>query len=159
AGNRRDGSRGTRRHRSRRTSARAHRTWRPGRARPEQTAAKKVHIFGAITYPPMTSNRNVAVSSTSMSSNSRLSSPRFRRRLFWIGGAVLVVGVSATVIGVFWPTPKSLQTPPSTRPAQIAPKQKTVALEQGVKEVGEQFIETAVARRNLADSWKLIAPE
>jgi hypothetical protein len=90
--------------------------------------------------------------------SSRLSSPRFRRRLLWVGGIVLGVGLTVGLIAAFWPTPKSLQLPTTNRPAQIAPKEKTVPLEPGAKVVGEKFIETAVARKNLAESWKITAP-
>src|SRR5262245_11618218 len=90
--------------------------------------------------------------------NSRFGSPRFRRRALWIGGALLVVGVAVGAIAAFWPTPKSLQLPTTTRPAQIAPKEKSVPLEAAAKVVGEQFIETAVARKNLAQSWTITAP-
>ena len=93
-----------------------------------------------------------------MSTSSRLSSPRFQRRLLWVGGSVLLVGVSVSAIAFFWPTPKSLQLPTTNRPAQIAKKQKTVALDPEAKVVGERFIETAVTRHNLAESWKITAP-
>lgn len=92
-----------------------------------------------------------------MTASSRLSSPRFRRRVLWVGGAVLLIGV-AVMIAFLWPSPKSVYVPPSSRPAQIAPKQKTVPLEPAAKVVGERFIETAVARRNLANAWEITAP-
>jgi hypothetical protein len=93
-----------------------------------------------------------------MTATSRLSSPRFQRRLFWIGGSALLVGVVVGGIAFLWPTPKSETTPVTSHPAQIAPSQTTVPLEAAAKVVGERFIETAVARRNLAESWKITAP-
>jgi hypothetical protein len=90
---------------------------------------------------------------------SRLSSPRFRHRLFWIGGGLLLAGLTVVLIWAFWPTPGSLQLPTTNRPPQVAPKEKTVPLEKEAKLVGEKFIETAVTRENLADSWPIIAPE
>jgi hypothetical protein len=85
---------------------------------------------------------------------SRLSSPRFRRRLSWIGGVVLVVGATVLVIVLFWNGPDKKAEPFTPKPAQS----KTVKLDPAVQRVGEQFIETAVARKRLADSWKLVAP-
>lgn len=92
-----------------------------------------------------------------MTTSSRLSSYRFQRKLMWVGGTVLVIGIVAALIE-FWPTPASRQLPTTNRPAQVAKKHKTVPLEPAAKVVGERFIETAVARHNLADSWKITAP-
>jgi len=89
---------------------------------------------------------------------SRLSSPRLQRKLLWIGGSVVVVGVVVAVVAFVWDTPKTLQLPTTNRPAQIAKKEKTVPLDPQAKVVGERFIETAVARVNLDESWKLVAP-
>jgi hypothetical protein len=93
-----------------------------------------------------------------MTASSRLSSPRFQRRLLWIGGGAFVLGLGIFLTTVLWPTPKSLQLPTNNRPAQIAKKNKTVPLDPAAKIVGEKFIETAVARHNLADSWTITAP-
>jgi hypothetical protein len=100
----------------------------------------------------------VAQSPTPITLSTRLSSPRLQRKLLWFGGGVLIAGVVFAGITFFWTGPKAKPVPLSNRPAQIAPKSKTVPLEPGAKVVGERFIETAVARKNLAESWKLTAP-
>ena len=94
-----------------------------------------------------------------MTASSRLSSPRFQRRLLWIGGSVLVVGLGVFLIAFFWPTPKSLQLPTTTRPPQIAKKNKTVPLDPAAKLVGEKFIETALSSARISPRrGKLTAP-
>jgi hypothetical protein len=89
---------------------------------------------------------------------SRLSSPRFQRRLMWIGGIVLVVGASVFGIVEFWGSPKTAEEPFTPKPAQIQTRSKTVKLDPEVRQVGEQFIRTAVARKQLEASWELVAP-
>ena len=88
----------------------------------------------------------------------RVSSPRFQRRLFWIGGAALVAGVTATIATLVWTGPKAQPIPPPPGKVQIPTHDKTVAFDPAAKKVGERFIETAVERKNLAESWTLVAP-
>jgi hypothetical protein len=89
----------------------------------------------------------------------RLSSPRFQRRLLWVGGGVLLVGGFAAAVAFLWTGPKPKQEPPFVpKPAQIAAREKTVPFDPAAKEVGERFIETAVERKNLEESYHLVAP-
>lgn len=90
---------------------------------------------------------------------SRLSSPRFQRRLLWIGGSVVALGGIAATIAFLWTGPKPKPAPPFVpKQAQVAPKERTVPFDPAAKEVGERFIETAVQRKNLEESYHLVAP-
>jgi len=90
---------------------------------------------------------------------SRFSSPRFQRRLLWVGGAVLVAGVVAVIVTKVWTSPTVAPPPPPPGKVQIAKQEeKTVPLDPAAQKVGERFIETAVERKNLAESWRLAAP-
>jgi len=90
---------------------------------------------------------------------SRVSSPRFQRRLLWAGGAVLAAGIVALIVTKVWtgPTPEPPPPVPVTK-AQVASQEKTVPLDPAAQKVGERFIETAVERKNLAESFRLVAP-
>ena len=89
----------------------------------------------------------------------RVSSPRFQRRLFWIGGAVLAAGVVAVIVTTVWTSPK-VEPPPAAAggKVQVPTREKTVPLDPAAQKVGERFIETAVERKNLGESWTLAAP-
>jgi hypothetical protein len=89
---------------------------------------------------------------------SRLSSPRFQRRFLWISGLVLVVGGLAALIAFIWTGPKQKTVAFTPKPALVAPKEKTVPFDPAAKEVGERFIETAVQRKSLEESYHLVAP-
>lgn len=90
---------------------------------------------------------------------SRLSSPRFQRKLYWTGGAILVAGIVAITVTTVWTGPKATPIPPVGHPVQVPKKEKTVPFEAAARKVGERFIQTAVARQNLAESYNLIAPD
>jgi hypothetical protein len=90
---------------------------------------------------------------------SRVSSPRFQRRFLWASGLVLLGGGLAALIAFVWTGPEHKAAPAFVpKPAQIAPKEKTVPFDPRAKEVGERFIETAVQRKNLEESYRLVAP-
>jgi hypothetical protein len=90
---------------------------------------------------------------------SRFSSPRFQRRLLWVGGAVLAGGAVALIVTTVWTSPKPEPLPQvAAGKAQLPTQDKTVPLDPAAKRVGERFIETAVERKNLAESWTLAAP-
>jgi hypothetical protein len=89
---------------------------------------------------------------------SRFSSPRFQRRFLWISAAVLLVGGLAALFAVVWTGPKQKTVAFTPEPAQVAQKEKTVPFDPKAKEVGERFIETAVQRKNLEESYHLVAP-
>jgi hypothetical protein len=89
----------------------------------------------------------------------RLSSPRFQRKLFWVGGSVFVSGLTAVIVTLVWTSPKVVPPAPYSGPVQIPSHDKTVPLDGAARIVGERFIETAVERKNLAASWRLVAPQ
>jgi len=94
----------------------------------------------------------------------RLASPRFRRRLFWGGGSILVVGsVVATAIMV-GNTGHSTATPiDHSKPAQvyIAPTAMHLTKHDRVELfiVADKFVRTAVVRKHLDSAWNLLGPE
>src|SRR3979409_2485051 len=88
----------------------------------------------------------------------RFSSPRFQRKLFWISGAVLVAGVTAVVVTKVWTSPHVAPPLPPPGKVQIPTQDKTVPVDPAAKLIGERFIQTAVARKHLAESWQLTAP-
>jgi hypothetical protein len=92
-----------------------------------------------------------------------LASYRWRRRLAWLTGLVLVV---AAVVGaiVLWPnTAPNEPRGPSNVPAYVEKEPKAVRLKASDKKdalkVVTRFIYTAVARKNIDRSWELAAPE
>lgn len=93
------------------------------------------------------------------------SSPRVRRRLAWGSGLAAVLALLATLVVVTMPDrtpelPGSAARGPGYAPA-AAPKAQRRRLEE-LKEplaVAARFIDTAVARRRVEDSWELVTPE
>jgi hypothetical protein len=93
----------------------------------------------------------------------RLSSPRFRRRLFWgtgLVGVVAFVTVAAILIGN---TGKSNQTPLTNERAWVYKEPKKVVLTSADRrelfETASRFIRTAVARKHLDTAWEMLGPE
>lgn len=83
------------------------------------------------------------------------------RWLPWLAGAVLIVGVAASLV-VFlggWNTAKPLPPPGPSTPIQRPVKETTVPLGREARLVAGRFILTAVARRNLAESYDLVGPQ
>lgn len=97
-----------------------------------------------------------------MPAMSILSSPRRRRRLL-IAAAALAVVVPLVMLLVFDSTPAdqgAATGPEVTTSGSAEPKQApfTRANQRAVRKVLHDFIETAVARRNIERSWDLAAP-
>jgi hypothetical protein len=94
---------------------------------------------------------------------SRLSSPRFRRRLCWsaggLGAAAAVVAVSIEVGN----TGHSTATPFSNRPASVyhePPHMRLSARDRHeLFDTASVFIATAVARKHLDAAWDMLGPE
>lgn len=90
--------------------------------------------------------------------SSVINSPRSRRRLGWISVAVLAVGIVAFTAVYFRDAGTPLAPVTTSAPLQIPKKEKTVPLTREARRVAGRFILTAVARRNLAESWNLTDP-
>src|SRR5436190_11968606 len=89
---------------------------------------------------------------------SRFSSPRTQRRLLWTGGIVLAVGVVAVIVTTVWTGPGKEVIPPPLAKVQIPTKDKAVRVDPAAQKIGERFIETAVLRKHLDESFGLVAP-
>jgi hypothetical protein len=95
-------------------------------------------------------------SSTPTSSGGILSSPRAQRRLLLFSGTVFCVGLILFLSLVVLKGPSALHSPISNKPAQHAPPEiKAPPAKEAIK-VGREFIETAVLRKHLAQSYKLV---
>lgn len=93
------------------------------------------------------------------SNTSFLTSRRGRRTIFLASLSVLVVGVAAVTIAFFGNTAKNVETPLSNKPAQLFTARKQVPLDSQARRVAGRFILTAVARKNLGESYELTHPD
>jgi len=87
-----------------------------------------------------------------------LQSPRNQRRLLVAALVLLAVGVGVFTFVVFRNTGDTTETF-STEPADIFKPEKSVGVDLAAKRIAGEFIKTAVARKNLAASYDLVAPE
>jgi hypothetical protein len=96
-----------------------------------------------------------------------LSSPRFRRRLLHVGAPLLGLGVLALVIALWGNTGKeeyrnatpvqrgtSAPPPPAPKTIPLTAKRRDDALATARK-----FLQTAVAREHVAESWPIVHPK
>jgi hypothetical protein len=92
----------------------------------------------------------------------RLSSPRFRRRLTWVGVGLAAAGAAAVVSILFWDTGRDLDLPLSNKPAVVyepPPQvQLTPAERNGAIAVARRFVDTAVRRERTHESFDLVSP-
>ena len=90
------------------------------------------------------------------------SSPRRRRRTFRIGGALLVLGSAVTIGIVFQNTAPDEEATLRNEPVQVyhepTPVRLTTADRALALKTALKFVNTAVARRHVADSYDLVAP-
>jgi hypothetical protein len=87
-----------------------------------------------------------------------LATRKGRNRLLFASGLVLVAGIVAFLIVFLRDTGDSREQVFTNEPAQTAPKLKTVPLSTEARRVAGRFILTAVQRKNLEESWTLVAP-
>jgi hypothetical protein len=92
---------------------------------------------------------------------SRLQSPRFLRRLTWVAALILVAGIVAFAVAFIGSSGPDLsaEATEGQGPAVATPVKKTVPLDPKARTVAGKFILTAVARKNLAESWEITHPD
>src|SRR4051794_8155241 len=88
----------------------------------------------------------------------KLRSPRVQRTLPWIAGLLLVAGVAAFLVTYLGNTGTSRETAISNKPAESFKTPPKVPLSKEARRVAGEFINTAVARKDLAKSWPLVHP-
>jgi hypothetical protein len=95
-----------------------------------------------------------------------LSSSRLNRVLFWVGAIVLAAGVTVFIVKVAGNNDSSSTAAnvdlnsnlAQNRPAANQLKQKPAKIDPAARQVAGKFILTAVARKNLVESWKYVSP-
>lgn len=102
-------------------------------------------------------------STTSPSTSGFFSSPRAQKALYWISGIVFLAGVVAiiTVYATRGSSNAASQGPGSNvnPPSQTSgPSTKNVKASTEALGVARKFLETAVVRKNLAESYNLVGP-
>ena len=86
--------------------------------------------------------------------------PGWRKALPWVIVVVVVGAVIAVVAVKYENTGKSTATPLTNKPAQDVSKvPPTVKLPSGATKVARQFIESAVARKNLGQSYSIVTEQ
>jgi hypothetical protein len=85
-----------------------------------------------------------------------LSSPRAQRRLLWISGGILGIGLIVFLTTVVFRGSSGIHSPISTIKAKSAPKQIKAKPDPAAFKVGRKFIETAVLRKNLDAAYPLV---
>jgi hypothetical protein len=82
---------------------------------------------------------------------------RRERLVMAAGGLVLLVGLVAAAAAFLPnrdPTPETV----SNEPAQVPAEQVNAPLSDDAKQVARRFVQTAVARKNLAEAYDLVGP-
>jgi hypothetical protein len=88
-----------------------------------------------------------------------VTSRRFRLLLPWVSAAVLLAGMGA-VLGVYFSNTAKPEPKVSNQTAKIPTSPtKQVPLPQSARSVASKFILTAVARKHLAESYKITHPK
>jgi len=86
-----------------------------------------------------------------------LASKKFQKALPWAAGAILALGV-ITFLQVLNSPKDDDPSPDSSGQAQLINEPRTVPPSPEARKVVAQFINTAVARKNLAQAWKISGP-
>ncbi len=107
------------------------------------------------------------MSSTTSTPSTLLSSPRTQRVMLWISGAVLLIGVAIFLGVYFGGGSQDVHTNPSASVVSRGPVDKNpvgdvaaskVPASPAARSVARLFLETAVARKNLATAYTLVGP-
>jgi hypothetical protein len=85
------------------------------------------------------------------------SESRARRLLPWLAGLLLAIGIVAAIFA-FGPNRNPPPERISNQPAQVPATAVAVPLPLAAKLVARRFVQTAVARRNLAEAYNLVGP-
>jgi hypothetical protein len=91
----------------------------------------------------------------------RVKKPGWRKALPWVSG-IVVVAVGIALLIVFWGnTGHSTATPlnPNVPAKDVSQNPTAKKLEPAATKVARRFIETAVARKNLREAYKLTGPQ
>jgi hypothetical protein len=83
--------------------------------------------------------------------------PHVLRFAPWLAGLLLLAGGIAAIVR-YAPDRDPAAEVFSKAPARIPVKQKSVSLSADAKRVAQRFVQTAVARQNLAEAWNLVGP-
>ena len=93
----------------------------------------------------------------------RLSSPRFRRRLYWSTGTLGVLSAMALAAVLIGNTGKKSPGRLNNQPAWVYKEPQTEDLTAAERRelfaIASRFIKTAVARKHLDQAWPMLAPE
>lgn len=90
---------------------------------------------------------------------SRLSSPRFVRKLSWVSVFVLFAGVIAFAIAYFGSDAKNVDVRAATNEPAPVKTEPTVPLDPKARQVAGKFVVTAVTRQDLKTAWQLTHPD
>src|SRR2546423_181122 len=93
----------------------------------------------------------------------RLTSPRFRRRLYWSTGTLGVLSAATIAAILIGNTGKKNETPLTNQPAWVYKEPQkselTAADRRELFAIATRFIKTAVARKHLDQAWAMLGPE
>ena len=90
---------------------------------------------------------------------SRVSSPRFVRKLSWVAGFVLFAGVIAFSIAYFGDRADKTDVRAATNEPAALKAEPTVPLDPKARKVAGEFVVAAVTRQNVKKAWTLAHPD
>ena len=96
---------------------------------------------------------------TTSTLGSRLSSPRFVKKLSWISAFVLFAGAIAFAIAYFGDSADKTDVRAATNEPAPIKNAPTVPLDPKARSVAGKFVVTAVTRQDLKTAWGLTHPE
>jgi hypothetical protein len=104
------------------------------------------------------------MASTTSSTTGFFSSPRAQRALYWVSGIVFLAGVVAIITvyatrgGSNASSPSQVNPNPPSQTSNRGTSTKKVKASPEALGVARKFLETAVVRKNLAESYNLVGP-
>jgi hypothetical protein len=101
----------------------------------------------------------MASSGPSSATGGILSSPRAQRRILWISGAVLAVGLIVFLAAFALRGSPGVQAKISNQPAQHAPKLVKAKPDPKAYTVAREFMQTAVLRKHLSTAYGIVGPD